>query len=253
MDPYIEHRKIWSDFHGGLAEVIRSELNKVITPKYVARMTPYVTYEIVEIAQKRGIRPDVGIYESSPPTWKIGETAVIYTPTPVKSTIPVEFPLRLLSVEIVIPQEEMRPVTAIEILSPVNKKPDHEAYDHYLRKRREILRSDVHLLEIDLLRSGTRPPLAKEVPTAPYYVTLSRVADRPEVDVWPIQLHDQLPLLPIPLLEPDPDVTLDLGAMVTAVYQRGAYSTIIDYGQPPPPPPLSEAEQAWLEAVNSEQ
>ncbi len=64
--------------------------------------------------------------------------------------------------------------------------------------------------------------------------------------MWPIQLWDALPALPVPLLEPDPDVTLDLGAVVAAVYQRGAYARLIDDRQPPPPPPLSDAESAWL-------
>ena len=121
-----------------------------------------------------------------------------------------------------------------------------EAYHDYLRKRRELLRSDAHLMEIDLLRCGDRPPLERPVPAAPYYVTLSRAARRPYVEVWPIQLWEPLPTLPVPLREPDPDVLLDLGAVLAAVYQRGAYARLIDYQQAPPPPPLSDAEAAWL-------
>lgn len=68
------------------------------------------------------------------------------------------------------------------------------------------------------------------------------------MDVWPIQLADELPVLPVPLLEPDPDVPLDLGAIVSGVYERGGYAVLIDYTQPPPPPPLSEAEEKWQDA-----
>ncbi len=50
----------------------------------------------------------------------------------------------------------------------------------------------------------------------------------------------------MPLVEPDPDVALDLGAVVAAVYERGGYATLIDYSQQPPPP-LSEAESAWFD------
>ncbi len=138
-------------------------------------------------------------------------------------------------------------MTAIEILSPVNKQPGREAQDEYLRKRRELLRSSVHFIEIDLLREGRRPPLECPVPLAPYYVVLSRVDHRPDVDVWPIQLCEKLPTIPVPLVEPDPDAALDLGAVLAAVYQRGGYATLIDYSQPPPPPSLSEAESAWLD------
>lgn len=49
MDPFIEHPEVWSDFHGGLAYEIRTALNRVIRSRYVARLTPHVTYEVVEI------------------------------------------------------------------------------------------------------------------------------------------------------------------------------------------------------------
>lgn len=103
------------------------------------------------------------------------------------------------------------------------------------------------MIEIALLRGGERPPLERPVPPAPYYVTLSRINRRPYVEVWPIQLREKLPVLPVPLLEPDPDVPLELGTVVAAVYERGAYARLIDYHQPPPPPVLSDAEAAWLD------
>lgn len=57
-----------------------------------------------------------------------------------------------------------------------------------------------------------------------------------EVAVWPIQFRDALPVLPVPLREPDPDVPLDLGAAVAAVYERGGYADLIDYRRPPASP-----------------
>jgi hypothetical protein len=170
----------------------------------------------------------------------------VVTAAPVESLVQMELPLRLFTVE-VRETGALRLVTAIEILSPVNKRPSHEAYHEYLRKRRELLHSQAHRIEIDLLRGGQRPPLERPVPPAPYYVTLSRAGHRPYVDVWPIQLWEALPVLPVPLLEPDPDAALDLGATVTTVYERGAYARLIDYRQPPPPPALSDAETAWLD------
>jgi hypothetical protein len=166
----------------------------------------------------------------------------------VESVVEIEQPWRLYRVEIR-EVETMVLVTSIEILSPINKRPGQEAYAKYLRKRRELLRSEAHLLEIDLLRGGTRPPLQKPVPPAAYYVTLSRVEQRPTVSVWPIQLWDPLPVLPVPLSEPDPDATLDLGAMVDNVYEDGAYATVLNYRQPPPPPPLTDDEAKYVEAL----
>jgi hypothetical protein len=152
---------------------------------------------------------------------------------------------RLFAAEVV-ETGAMRLVTAIEILSPVHKQPGMEVHHEYLRKRRELLRSSAHLIEIDLFRAGRRPPLERPVQPAPYYVVLSREERRPYVDVWPIQLADSLPTIPIPLLEPDPDAALDLGAVVAAVYERGGYATLIDYSRPPPPP-LTDSEAAWLD------
>jgi hypothetical protein len=137
-------------------------------------------------------------------------------------------------------------VTVIEILSPSNKRAGHPDHQKYLRKRLALLRSSVHLVEIDLLRAGERPPLTIPVPAAPYYAVVSRAESRPTDDVWPIQLAEPLPPLPVPLLEPDPDTSLDLAAAFASVYDDGPYARVIDYQQPPPPPRLSPREQAWL-------
>ncbi len=246
MDPYIEDPDIWSDFHGALAVEIRSALNALIQPRYVARLTPHVTYEIVEIARERGIRPDVGVWQPQPPSRTMREAVAAITPAPVESRVRLELPVRLYTVEIH-ETGRLQLVTSIEILSPVNKRPGHEAYLDYQRKRRELLRSAAHVLEIDLLRGGERPPLERPVPPAPYYVTLSRADHRPTVEVWPIQLGDKLPVLPVPLLEPDPDVPLDLGRLVTSVYEDGGYARLIDYRRPPPPPELPDTEAVWLD------
>ncbi len=248
MDPYIEAPELWSDFHTNLASEIQSQLNQQVQPGYFARLTPYVTYEVVEIGKTRGIRPDVTVSQPQPPLPSGGVvgTATI-TPPPVTSMVALEFPLRLYEVEVRSAVDE-KLVTLIEILSPVNKRPGHEAFEDYQRKRREIMRlRAVHLLEIDLLRGGQRPPLVEPVPDAPYYVVLGRADMRPMVEVWPIQLQDRLPVLPVPLLEPDPDVPLDLGGALDTVYDRAAYALQIDYTQPPPPPPLPKADAVWLE------
>jgi Protein of unknown function (DUF4058) len=248
MDPYIESPELWSDFHNNLASEIQAQLNRHIQPHYFARLTPYVTYEVVEIGQAYGIRPDVGVWHLEPaPTASASSTATFSAP-PVESLVALEIPLRLHRVE-VRATDQQQLVTVIESLSPVNKRPGHQAHLAYHRKRRNLLHSEVHLLEIDLLRGGERPPLERPVPPAAYYVVLSRAERRPRVDVWPIQLRDRLPVLPVPLLAPDPDVPLDLGVAVASVYERGAYAQQIDCRQSPPPPPLANAEAEWLAVV----
>jgi len=246
MDPFIESRRIWSDFHLDLAAEIRAHLNARIQPGYYATAVTYVTYDVIEVAQAEScaVSPDVSVWRTDPRVPMPGATAVIDLP-PVQSTVPLEVPVRLARVEVREAGADTL-VTAIEILSPINKRLGRER-QKYLRKRRELLRSEVHVMELDLLRGGERSPLETTVPPAPYYVTLARVERRPYVDVWPIQLIARLPVLPVPLSAPDPDVPLDLGTIVPAVYERGDYATRIDYRQSVPPPPLEAEQQAWLE------
>jgi hypothetical protein len=250
MDPYIEQSKIWPDFHNRLADEISARLNRQIRPAYFARLVPHTTYEVIEVGTTRfqTVRPDVGVLQRRAAPLTAGSGAIAaepIVPAPVESVALHDVPLELFSVEIRRADDEVL-VTAIEILSPVNKQPDHDAYMEYRGKRRELMNSSAHLMEIDLLRRGTRPPLAAPIPAAPYYVVLSRAERRPTVEVWPLALEEPLPVLPVPLAAPDPDVPLNLGAAVAAVYERGGYDVQIDYRQPPPPPPLPAKERKWV-------
>jgi hypothetical protein len=246
MDPYLETPRRWQHFHNDLAAEIQSALNRDLDPRYGAWLTSSVAYEAVEVARMRIIQPDVSVWQSPSPQGGPPAAVATIAPAPVQSAIFMEVPVQLFRVEIRTTAQDQL-VAVIEILSPSNKRSGHEDCSEYRRKRRDLFRSSAHLMEIDLLRGGERPPLAEPVPAAPYYVVLSRAEQRPRVDVWPIQLADLLPTLPVPLQDPDPDVPLDLGAAVASVYERGPYRRVIDYREPPPPPPLSEEDAAWVE------
>lgn len=122
-------------------------------------------------------------------------------------------------------------ITAIELLSPANKR--GEGYREYNEKRIRILQSRTHLLEIDLLRKGRRPPMQRPLPEAPYFVFLSRAEKRPITDVWPIQLEETLPAIPVPLLPEDDDATIDLQAALATIYDMFGYGYLIDYTRSP--------------------
>ncbi|MBI3958863.1 MAG: DUF4058 family protein [Chloroflexi bacterium] len=250
MDPYIEQPRLWVDFHSNLASEIQAELNRQIRPAYFARLTPYTTYEVVELALSRlqGIRPDVGVMREQAAPYYAGEVAVL--DPPVGSIAPMADSLDILSVEILRGGDEQL-ITAIEILSPVNKHPGHDAYWDYRRKRRDLLRSGVHFLEIDLLRAGERTLLEHFAPDAPYAISLSRADERPTISIWPIPLNSRLPTIPVPLDLGDPDAVLPLGQVVASVYERGGYDAQIDYRQPVPPPALTDDEAAWVKQLLS--
>lgn len=252
MDPYIETQRNWSDFHHDLAGEIRARLNTTIQPDYYAIAVTYVAYDVIEIAQsdKRATFPDVGVWRSGSNKLSGGASALleaVIDPPQSQSLVKLEAPFRFANVEVREAGTDTL-VTAIEILSPVNRRTGRER-EKYLRRRRELLRSEAHVMEIDLLRSGECSPLEIPPPSASYYVTLARANQRPTIDVWAIQLDARLPVLPVPLLAPDPDVPLDLGAVVRSVYERGAYGTRLDYRQPVPPPALDEQQAALVEEL----
>ena len=89
------------DFHNDLAAEIRARLNRLIQPRHdAARLAPYVTYEVVEIGQVRGVRPDAGVWQSQPPRGETAAGTATITPAPVQSRVPLEVPLHLDRVEI---------------------------------------------------------------------------------------------------------------------------------------------------------
>ncbi|MGH2544839.1 MAG: DUF4058 family protein, partial [Ardenticatenaceae bacterium] len=118
----------------------------------------------------------------------------------------------------------------------------------YRKKRDELSEANVHLLEVDLLRRGTRPFTHPKIPATTYQVTLTRTRAR-VASMWPIQLQNKLPILPIPLHAPDPDVSLDLGEAIRTIYDEAAYDLSINYYDPPPPPMLSVEQERWVAAL----
>ena len=235
MDPYLEG-ELWQEFHETLAGAIRAQLMPRLAPKYVALLGKRHTLD----------RPALGVFDAppeTPSTAKMQTQGGIAAPALVLPRI-LEVPQ--LSVEIR-DVAERRLVTVIEILSPANKYGDGAR--EYLDRRADLLRTEPHLLELDLLRQGARIPLVGEPPPAPYYVYLSRWQRRPFTQVWPVALRERLPVVPVPLLPPDPDVPLDLQAAVAACFDLVGYERLLPYADPPPPPELSAEDTAWVDAT----
>jgi hypothetical protein len=149
---------------------------------------------------------------------------------------------------------EVRLVTSIEVLSPANKTPGNPGRDSYLEKRREVLASRAHLVEIDLLRGGAdTTAVSRELASAKagafdYHVCVHRF-DRPNLFlVYPIGLEQRLPVIAIPLLPGDPDVRLPLQPIFDAAYDVGPYRRAIKYGEDPILPPLPPEKLEWVKA-----
>lgn len=53
MDPFLEAPSLWPDVHNSLIYAFRDQIQKQLNPNYVAVITPYVTFESLEIAPVR--------------------------------------------------------------------------------------------------------------------------------------------------------------------------------------------------------
>ncbi len=248
MDPYLEG-EMWQEFHETLAGAIRAQLLPLLAPKYVALLAKRYVLDrpalgIFDLPAERIVYPDVHVVAppGAPAAARAGGGAAMAEPVvELPSPVPEEVPLLGVEIRDV---AQRRLVTVIEILSPVNKH--GEGAREYAERRMELLQTNTHLLEIDLLRQGRRIQLLGEPPPAPYYAYLSRVQRRPRTQVWAISLREPLPRLPAPLLPPDPDVPLDLQAAVRACFDLVGYERLLDYMAPPPSPDLSDDDAAWV-------
>lgn len=140
-------------------------------------------------------------------------------------------------------------LTTIELLSPANKR--KRGIDEYREKRCNFLLSKIHFVEIDLLRGGERPGWeVNDPPIDTDYLLLVNRYNIPHrnSEIWDVALNAALPTLPIPLLQADPDVALNMQTVFENIYRRAVYDRRIDYTQSIPPPKLRPAIQTWWES-----
>ena len=248
MDPYMESQ-LWQDFHHTLITVLRESLWPRVRPRYVVRVEERVYVERQSDA-RRIIVPDVTMLEHEGRQASATEAAVpasVTTIAPVVLTLPMPEHKRQAFLTIR-ERETMAVVTVLEVLSLDNKRAGSDGRREYLRKREAVLESDVHLVELDLLRGGARLPTVEPLPPAAYYAFVSRADRRPQVEVYAWTLRQPLPTIPVPLAGDDADVGLDLQAIFATVYDRAGYTDSLDYRNPIEPS-LSAADGAWVQQI----
>ena len=65
-------------------------------------------------------------------------------------------------------------------------------------------------------------------------------------------VRDKLPIVPVPLKSPDPDVQLDVGAALDEVYHRSRYELSVNYSAEPAPPVFTKEDKEWLGGILKE-
>ena len=254
MDPYIEERGLWADFHNDLIADIKRALAATLPEEYFVRTDErsYVALIEAEGKDRSAFLPDLGVTASRPdakPPSSRGRTAVAEPSAaggPVSVRAFVEERYRESFVEVYLADSDEQLVTCIEVLSPSNKRRGSEGWELYQRKRQAMLLGAANLVEIDLLRGGHRMPMLDPLPAASYYLLVCRRLRAPTCSVWPAHCGHRLPEITVPLASPDPDVALDLQPMIDAIFVRNRYGRTIDYSRPLTTPLMPE-EAVWVE------
>ena len=252
MDPYLEDPVNWPSVHSLLIAYIWEAIMSALPEGYEAN----VEDRCYVVGVDRGIIPDVTVH----PVVRTGihkRASVADPDEPLLFRVgPVE--VHETYIHIYRKGNHARVITAIELLSPANKGPNTAGRRAYIEKQGEVGRSQTHLLEIDLLRGGDHTvaiPLdaIRPIRRWDYIVCLDRflwnVVDvKREFAVWLRTLRERLPVVAVPLDQGDPDIVLDVQAVVNRYYDAGRFATRIDYSQEPYP--LLDAEdRVWADAL----
>ncbi len=255
MDPYVEMRAAWPDFHNGLIAEIRNELGARLPDSYIARVDERIEVATWALEPPRSFRPDVLVGRFEKRAVSSGATLATAPATTLEPKLveildrdPEE--VRVTWVEIrALPDLEL--VTAVEVLSPINK------WGHgrqiYLEKRDKLHAARVNVVEIDLLLGGAPLPMKERIEPGAYYAIVARGARMPLAELYRWTVRDPLPRLPIPLREPDEDILIDLAVLVDRVYDLGRYARTLRYDAPlPESTSLAPEDRAWVLSQSSD-
>ena len=243
MNPYLEHADAWHDFHSRFLPLAAILLTPQVRPRYIVKIDEQA-YVHENFEQTRSLlgRPDVGISLQNRNIAARATSALLTPPAIVEllTTVDIE---RNTFIEI-LDRESRNVVTVIELLSPTNKAsgPNRQ---QYLTKRGQILTSQTHFVEIDLLRGGQPMPVLDR-PPCDYSILVHRAEEWPRAGFWPIYLGDRLPAIPIPLQAGDDEAQLDLQAIVHRIYDEAAYEDYLYESRPEPALTPNQAE--WAKA-----
>ena len=250
MDPWLERPALFPDLHDELISCLRTVLNRSLPAGYAA-----LGSSLVWVDPTHHREPDLSVL--GPLDRRDGEAATeLFSEAGMVAVAaePIAEPWSepLLEIRTV---EDERLVTAIEVLSPSNKRAGDDGRTAYLQKQGEFRRSGVHLVEIDLLRGGTHSTaipanqLRQILPGYDYHVCVTVIGDPIRFEVKPFRLADRLPAIVIPLDPGVAPVVVDLQPVLDRAYDSGRYSQFAKYATKQPTPKLTRDQQAWAEGL----
>lgn len=246
MDPYLEHPSAWPNVHHRLITAIADELAPQLLPKYQILIEERIYQTNGTDSLLIGI-PDVVVKRTQKNSAsRKTNVAVSSMPIqPIAVMLPMFEQIRQghLEVRDIVTSEV---VTAIEVLSPTNKR-SGEGRSQYETKRQKLLTSSTHLVELDLLRQWEPMPILSDDIESHYRILVSQSDRRPQADLYAFNLSNSIPTFGLPLRQEDEKPLINLQDLFKGVYDRSGYGFVIDYSCEPIPR-LSEVDAAWADA-----
>lgn len=242
MDPFLEESFEWPSVHARLIVTLADLLTEQVAPDYHVNIEQRVYIVPPDDDEgKSQISPDIYVVQEPVATWAAAASP-IRPPTLLEPVYDLLLYDRYLEIY---DKRDRELITIIELLSPFNKTLGHQGYEAFQKKRRQVMQTPTHWLEIDLLRAGERPIEVKG--KSDYYALLKRGDRSRPYEVWFFNLPETMPTIAVPLRPPDADVPLDLQSAFNHIYSKARYGDSLDYSQPVPPPRPRPQTQQWIE------
>ena len=239
MEPYLEQTGLWSQVH----TEFRRFLTPLLRPKYRVDMEQRNYLAVAPPDDLIG-EPDEIISVDASSIAMPTTAATVVEPLAGILPVPEEVKERYLEIRSVDTREV---VTVIELLSPTNKRAG-DGREQYEEKRKEILGSRTHLIEIDLLRAGKPMPMTVSQENH-CRIIVSRAYRRPAADFYLFSVRQPMPDIPIPLLRGDAEPLVKLDQLLHTLYDQSGYDMDIDYIKTPPTPSFSKTDTDWIRKI----
>ena len=219
MNPFIEAYK-WPPFHASMIIYLQEALVEQLPDGYYVEAETNLYLATEDASSDTPHWPDVSILESnSGTTGRTRNSEILTPPTAVRPQgNQAVKSLRIFD------SAANDLVTAIELLSPANKR--NPGLVAYRVKRTQYQLSRVNFVEIDLLRRGERPDPAAAV--SPYVIQVFDAATS-DLFEWSVDYLATLPVIPVPLIPGTPPLVLQLQSVFDKTFALSSLGRRLRY------------------------
>lgn len=269
FDPFIEAQTDWSSFHTAFYVELLGQLFDVLPPGFDARIEAHLSVVFPEPRPSGGRnrtvarQADVAVFDTTQSRRGNG-VAVLESSQVAAPRNGTPYPLREPEIAAVYTETQRslrivdgrsgqeNGVAVFEILSPTNKD-GRGGSDAYRVKQRHLLDTNIHLIEIDLLRGGAYVACVPEDEVAARgdwsYLVALRDRDLPrEYHFWRVGLREPLPAFLVPLTRDTEPIPFSLQETFARTYDVIRLGRRLDYAREPEPPLFAD-DAAWADAL----